>query len=313
MIARLRQVRAEMLGLNRRNHAYLFAYNARERHRVVDDKQATKTVLDAHRIPTPRLCTTCDVQWRVADLCDRLALADDFVLKPARGTGGGGIVVVVERDGDRFVKASGVRLRRRDLALHACDVIAGAYSPAGRGDVLLVEERLEAERTLAALAYRGVPDVRVVVFRGVPLLAMLRLPTRLSDGRANLHLGGVGCGIDVATGTTTWAVRRGRRVDRHPDLDVPIGGIAIPAWDDLLLLATRAADAIGLGFVGVDIVIDARQGPVVLELNARPGLTIQVANRRGLRPLLDAVAKAEVPASASERVALGRALTLENR
>jgi len=150
--------------------------------------------------------------------------------------------------------------------------------------------------------------VRVVVFRGVPVLAMLRLPTRRSDGRANLHLGGVGVGIDVADGTTTWAVRRGRRVDRHPDLDVPIRGIAVPAWDDVLLLATRAADAIGLGFVGVDVVIDARHGPVVLELNARPGLTIQVANRRGLRPLLDAVAHAALPASAADRVAFGRGL-----
>jgi alpha-L-glutamate ligase-like protein len=313
VIGRLRHVRAEMLGLNRRNHAYLFAYNARDRHRIVDDKQATKTALEANRIPTPQLRTTCDVQWRVAELCDRLALAGDFVLKPARGAGGAGIVVIVDRDGERFVKASGARLRRRDLALHACDVIAGAYSPAGRGDVLLVEERLVAEPTLAALAYRGVPDVRVVVFRGVPVLAMLRLPTRRSDGRANLHLGGVGAGIDVAAGTTTWAVRRGRRVDRHPDLDVPIGGIAVPAWDDVLLLATRAADAIGLGFVGVDVVIDARHGPVVLELNARPGLTIQVANRRGLRPLLDTVAGAELPASAADRVAFGRALSSAGR
>jgi alpha-L-glutamate ligase-like protein len=170
-----------------------------------------------------------------------------------------------------------------------------------------------AEPTLAALAYRGVPDVRVVVFRGVPVLAMLRLPTRRSDGRANLHLGGVGAGIDVAAGTTTWAVRRGRRVDRHPDLDVPIGGIAVPAWDDVLLLATRAADAIGLGFVGVDVVIDARHGPVVLELNARPGLTIQVANRRGLRPLLDTVAAVDLPASAADRVAFGRALSSAGR
>src|SRR5262249_29608226 len=133
VIERLRHVRAEMLGLNRRNHPYLFAYNALDRNRIVTNKQATKTALEAHRIPTPQLRTTCDVQWRVPELCDRLALAADFVLKPARGAGGAGIVVIVERDGERFVKASGARLRRRDLALHACDVIAGAYSPAGRG------------------------------------------------------------------------------------------------------------------------------------------------------------------------------------
>jgi alpha-L-glutamate ligase-like protein len=249
---------------------------------------------------------TCYALWRFAELCDRLATAEDFVLKPARGAGGSGIVVIVARTGDRFVRSSGATVGRRDLEAHACDVIAGAYSPAGRSDVVLVEERLVAEPALAALAFLGVPDLRVVVFRGVPLLAMLRLPTSGSDGRANLHLGGVGVGVDLATGTTTHAVRRGRRVLTHPDLGVPIGGIAVPAWDDVLLLATRAADAIGLGFVGVDVVLDARYGPVVLELNARPGLTIQVANRRGLRPLLEAVVRADLPATAAERVAFGR-------
>jgi len=311
VIGRLRRVRAAMLGLNRRNHAYLFAHNPRDRYRIVDDKQATKTALRAHGIPTPALRATCDAPWRVRELGEGLAAADDFVLKPARGAGGAGIVVIVERRGDRFVKASGAVIRRRDLEAHACDVIAGAYSPGGRSDALLVEERLASEATLAALAYRGVPDLRVLVFRGVPLLGMLRLPTRRSDGRANLHLGGIGVGVDLVSGRTTHGVMRGRRVDAHPDLGAPIGGVTVPVWQDVLVLAARAAEAVGLGFVGVDVVIDARHGPVVLELNARPGLTIQVANRQGLRPLLDAVASMAVPESASERVRVGQRLSAD--
>jgi len=125
---------------------------------------------------------------------ERLAASPDFALKPARGAGGAGIVVIVDRRERLFVKASGAMLTRSDLEAHACDVIAGAYSPGGRSDALLVEERIVAEPHLATLAYRGVPDVRVLVFRGVPLLAMLRLPTRRSDGRANLHLAASGSG-----------------------------------------------------------------------------------------------------------------------
>ena len=37
-----------------------------------------------------------------------------------------------------------------------------------------------------------------------------------------------------------------------------------------------------MGYLGVDIVIDATAGPLMLELNARPGLNIQIANQEGL-------------------------------
>jgi alpha-L-glutamate ligase-like protein len=308
VIARLRHLRAEVLGLNRRNHAYLFIYNQRDRHRLVDDKHATKALLTAHGLPTPALLAVCDLQWRVRALGERLADLPDFVLKPARGAGGAGIVVVVGRREDRFVKASGAVLSRRHLEVHACDVLAGVYSVGGREDLLLVEERVIAEPSLAALAYKGVPDVRVLVFRGVPVQAMLRLPTRGSDGRANLHLGGVGVGVDLSTGRTTSAVVGRHPVAEHPDLGVPLAGVVVPGWEEVLELAARAADAVGLGFVGVDLVLDGRRGPLLLELNARPGLGIQLANRQGLRPVLEAVAGAALPASAAARVVFGRGL-----
>jgi alpha-L-glutamate ligase-like protein len=309
VIGRLTRLRAEVLGLNRRNHAYLFAFNPPERHRLVDDKLATKAILDRAGVPTPALHAVCDAPWRVRSLGARLAALEDFVLKPGRGAGGAGIVVLVGRAGERFVKASGATLARRDLEAHAADVLAGIYSLGSREDTLLVEERLVPDAVLGTLAYRGVPDLRVLVFRGVPVLGMLRLPTGRSDGRANLHLGGVGVGVEVASGRTTYAVAGRRPVDAHPDNGRPLGGLVVPGWEEVLALAVRAADAVGLGFVGVDVVLDARRGPLVLELNARPGLTIQLANRRGLRPLLDAVAAASPPAAATARVVLGQRLS----
>src|SRR5581483_8330869 len=100
MIAALRRVRAEVLGLNRRNHGYLFRYNGRTGYRLVDDKRATKAVLAAHGVPTPAERDACDAQWRVDGLVARLKRTDGFALKPARGAGGAGIVVVTSRDGD---------------------------------------------------------------------------------------------------------------------------------------------------------------------------------------------------------------------
>ena len=38
----------------------------------------------------------------------------------------------------------------------------------------------------------------------------------------------------------------------------------------------------GLGYLRVDMVIDNDRGPLILEMNARPGLSIQIANCTGL-------------------------------
>ena len=120
-------------------------------------------------------------------------------------------------------------------------------------------------------------------------MAMLRLPTKSSNGRANLHQGGLGVGIDLGTGITHHAVRKNRAVDSHPDTGMPVVGLRVPYWQTVLRMARRVAEEVRLGYVGVDIVIDAKAGPMLLEANARPGLAIQIANGRGLLPRLQAI------------------------
>ncbi len=305
MIARLQQARARYLGINRRNHDYLFSWNPPEGFVVADDKAATKTLLESHGVPTPGLVARLDAVWEVGRLASELGGRWGFVLKPAHGSGGAGILVVAGRRGPLFVQSSGRSMTWAQVVAHAVDVLGGAFSGGGREDTLIVEELVTPDPELGAIAWRGVPDVRVLVFRGVPVLAMLRLPTRRSGGRANLHLGGVGVGIAVGNGRTTFAVRHGRPIGVHPDHGRSLHGIEMPAWTDILALAVRATDAAGLGFAGVDVVVDARRGPLVLELNARPGLAIQLANRRGLRPLLERLARLEIPRGVAARIALG--------
>jgi alpha-L-glutamate ligase-like protein len=120
-------------------------------------------------------------------------------------------------------------------------------------------------------------------------MCMVRLPTRMSDGRANLHQGAVGAGINMATGYTCSAVWRNQNVKEHPDTGYNVTGIQVPYWDRLLDMATRSSDLTGLGYLGVDLVLDRDKGPMLLELNARPGLTIQIANQAGLLSRLQQV------------------------
>jgi alpha-L-glutamate ligase-like protein len=188
------------------------------------------------------------------------------------------------------------------LRQHLCDILSGMYSLAGRPDAALVQQRVLLHPAFAAVSYKGIPDVRVIVYRNEPAMAMLRLPTRESGGRANLHQGGIGTGIDLATGFTHHAVQHNRMVDRHPDTGMPLVGLRVPHWQEIHDIARRVASATELGFVGVDVIVDARQGPMLLEANARPGLAIQIANNRGLLPALRAIDARIEQAEARRRV-----------
>jgi glutathione synthase/RimK-type ligase-like ATP-grasp enzyme len=63
----------------------------------------------------------------------------------------------------------------------------------------------------------------------------------------------------------------------------------VPYWDEVIRLSRRVSQAVGLGYIGVDVVIDATHGPMLLEANARPGLAIQIANGQGLAPRLEEI------------------------
>jgi alpha-L-glutamate ligase-like protein len=304
LVGRLRA--AGVLGMNRRNAVFTLHWNPRRLYPRVDDKLETKRLLREAGIPTAPVLAVARVHSEVRRLLQELDSYSSFVIKPAHGAMGNGILVVFERDGDWFRRPGGRWIDRRALFYHSASIISGAYALGGQPDVAFAEERLEVHPDLAAITTEGVPDVRVIVYRGVPVMSMTRLPTRRSRGRANLHQGAVGAGIELDTGRTNHAVLDGRPVPVHPDTQEGVVGRLIPEFAQALEIAVRAADETELGYVGADVVIDAHHGPLVLELNARPGLAIQIANRMGLVPRLRAVDERVRPGLGwPERIALG--------
>src|SRR5262249_47300934 len=147
------------------------------------------------------------------------------------------------------------------------DILSGMYSLGGRPDQAIVQYRVRLHPDFAVMSYKGIPDIRVILYRNRPAMAMLRLPTRASNGRANLHQGGIGTGVELDTGVTHHAVLRNRLVERHPDTSVPVVGRQVPYWPEVLAMSRRVAEAVGLGYIGVDIVVDAEKGPMLLEAN----------------------------------------------
>jgi alpha-L-glutamate ligase-like protein len=277
-----------LLGMNERNCRYTLIQNPRELYPLVDDKLITKRLLEEHRIRAPKMYGSIQYEFEMK-LLEELGSLKQFVIKPARGAEGRGILVLVDKWEKGWKRANGEMLTREDLAYHISNILGGLYSLGGVNDKALIEYCVESHEVFRPVAFQGVPDVRVILYRGVPVMSMLRLPTRESGGRANLHQGAVGAGVNMLEGKTLGGVHHNLLVENHPDMGAAISGIQIPYWEEILETATRTFEIFKLGYLGVDLVIDNSLGPLILELNARPGLNIQLANREGLLPRLNAV------------------------
>jgi alpha-L-glutamate ligase-like protein len=271
-----------VLGMNARNTCCILDGNPRPRYPTVDRKRAFHDLCRAIGVPTPDLHAALLTHAALRHLPRLLVGREEFVIKPNRGAAGRGVLVIVGRDGDHFRRHDDAAVTFDDLRQHVSGVLSGLYSLGGQEDEALIQQRVVPDPVLGRVSYHGAPDVRVLLDRHEPVMAMLRLPTRASGGRANLHQGAVGAGIDVAAGVTCHAVLRSRSADRHPDTGESVIGIRVPHWADVLAMARTVSRAVGLNYLGVDVVLDRCRGPLLLEANARPGLAIQIANGTGL-------------------------------
>jgi alpha-L-glutamate ligase-like protein len=278
--------RAAILGINARNLALVGALNPRALYPRLDDKVLTKALCGERGIPVPDTYAVIERFGEIRRLPELLDGRQEFVIKPARGAGGRGVLVIVRETGSTFHTSKGTALPLSEVQHHVSTTLSGLYSLGGRPDRAIIEQRICPHPAFQSLAVGGTPDIRILVYRFAPIMAMLRLPTAESGGRANLHRGAVGAGIDMTTGRTCGGVHHSRAIDVHPDTAAVIAGNQLPFWEESLAIAGRLGQALEAGYIGVDVVLDADRGPVALEANTRPGLAIQIANRRGLLTLV---------------------------
>ncbi len=284
--------------------------NPRRLYPRVDNKVLTKKLALEAGMPVPDLYGVIENQGDVRRFADIVDPLESFVVKPAQGSGGDGIVVITgrsKRKRDSFRQASGVLITTDELEYHLSNIIGGQFSLSGGRDQAIIEYCVSFDPVFADVSYQGVPDIRVIVYRGYPVMAMVRLPTRASDGKANLHQGAVGVGVDMRTGRTTTGVLGNSVVDEHPDTGALIADLWIPDWEFILESSARGFEVTGLGYLGVDMVIDRERGPLILEMNARPGLNIQIANARGLKNRLELIDRHyDAGAAPAQRAAFAR-------
>jgi alpha-L-glutamate ligase-like protein len=274
--------REQVFGMNRRNVELVHRENRREHYPLADDKLLAKSVLERSGVPVPETLATCTGLFAVAPTLERLRALENFVVKPAHGSGGDGIVVVGEQlDEQSWRRAGGKPVTLVELRKHFADIVFGAFSNELE-DAGFAERRIEPHPVFRELWPDGLCDIRVLVHRCRPFMAMVRVPTERSGGRANLHSGGLGLAVDLETGRTTRAQCKSDVVTHHPDSGTSLIGIELPAWEATVNAATRAALAVPLGYLGVDVVVSVNAEPLILEINARPGLEIQNVHGVGL-------------------------------
>src|SRR5690554_2804911 len=297
-----------IMGINRRNADYVLKYNKRSLYPIVDDKILTKERALAAGIHVPEMYGVIETEKQIQGLDRIIGERNDFVIKPAQGAGGDGILVVADRFEGRYKTVSGRIISHQEIEQQISTILSGLYSLGGHRDRALIEYRVTPDPIFRSISYEGVPDIRIIVLMGYPVMAMLRLPTRQSNGKANLHQGAIGVGVDLTTGITLKGTWLNNKISKHPDTANPVDGVQLPDWDGFMRLATSCYELSGLGYIGVDLVLDERKGPLILELNARPGLNIQIANDAGLTHRCHAVER-----HVAELKKAGRTETVEER
>jgi alpha-L-glutamate ligase-like protein len=293
-----------IMGMNQRNVDFIARYNDRRYYPLVDDKLKTKEAAIKAGISVPKLLGIISHQFEIKHALTQLMHFDQFVIKPAQGSGGKGILVITGKEGDHFLKPSGEHVTMLDVQRHISNTLSGLYSLGGRNDVAMVEGLVKFDPRFNDYSYQGVPDIRVIIFKGFPLMAMMRCSTESSDGKANLHQGAVGIGLDIGSGKSLYAVQNDMVVEHHPDTNSAFDKLEIPHWETILKLSAACFEMTHLGYLGADIVLDEERGPLILEVNARPGLAIQIANQQGLGHRLQTIENLEhTELSVDERVA----------
>lgn len=283
----LNRIKDEFLGINERNVGFVFPSNKRQDYKLADDKILAKKRLEEFKIPCAKTYAIIDKVGGIPQAWTELQKYDKLAIKPSNGSGGEGILILKRAECGTWF--SGDQETSTDqIVLHLASIIMGFFS-GGSSDRALVEECIIPHDCFHSIYPKGVADIRVILYQEKIALAMLRVPTDQSDGKANLHQGGIGIGVDIETGQMTHGFDGSTYHDQHPDSEAQIKGVKIPFWDEILALSLVTASRFPLKYLGVDIVIDKEKGPLIMEVNVRPGLGIQMVNKKGLKPILNKI------------------------
>ena len=276
----------KILGINMRNIHYVYPSKNRKFFSLADEKMTAKEMFSKAGVPSPETIAVFRNYEDLFFLKEKIQNLQYSAVKPNRGSGGHGILILDKYTENGIYDVEGNLLSFQKIRRHISDILMGVYS-GGKGDEVMVEKRLYPSKFLKKIYHQGLADFRILCNKKKPVMGMLRVPTKISHGKANLHQGGIGIGIDLKRHITTWAIFKGKYIEKHPDSGVRLAGMKVPKLNQMIDYSIRVCEHIPLQYIGFDFTIDQIQGPVLLEMNVRPGLEIQKVNKCGLLEVLE--------------------------
>ncbi|NDK08749.1 DUF1704 domain-containing protein [Candidatus Gracilibacteria bacterium] len=263
-----------ILSMNERNLNYIKKLNPKSSINLADNKIETKVFLEERGINVPKTLSIISNKKQLNSFNIKLIKEDYFVIKPVYGSKGNGILIIENLKNGNF--KIGDDIVSEDFLLgHMQDILNGDFSLNYGYDKVFIEEKLIPGNGFERFCEFGLADIRIIVYNLVPVAAMVRVPTKMSSGKANLAQGGIGMGIEVGSGVinTMYINRKVYKKNFPGDFNL-LNGYEIPFWDEILLGSSKAQFFVNLGYLALDWVI-TNGGPKILEINARAGLEIQ--------------------------------------
>lgn len=275
-----------IVGMNSRNLSLIYPNNQRRDYPLADNKLLTKQWLGKHQLPTTRLIATIDHFTQIESTISTLNTSEEYVIKPAEGSGGKGILLAFKNTlgNQTWSHSNGSLMTQESLKNHVAQILKGQFSLEAQSEVALIESLVRPTKEFLP-KLNQLCDLRIISLQNTVIAGMLRVPTKHSNGKANLHQGGIGLGVNLLNGFTHFATQLGKNITQHPDTLEPLEGIAIPDWQFILEESTRLSELCPLKYLGIDWAL-SQDGPKILEINTRPGLEIQNANQEGLHQLI---------------------------
>ncbi|MDH5475961.1 MAG: hypothetical protein OEX22_09750 [Cyclobacteriaceae bacterium] len=280
-----------VIGINQRNLGFIYPNNERKHFSLSDDKSICKEHLHKHDIATTPTYVIIESLGGMQEKWIEASKYDTIAIKPAKGRGGGGILILTKIDESSWRTPSGKIHTQASIFSHLANIVFGVYS-FGTQDKAIIEYCIVNHELFQNIYPNGIPDIRIIAYQDQLIMGMIRIPTDESDGKGNLHQGAIGVAVDLDKGVIGKGFTGEEYISSHPDSGVKFEGLQIPYWDDILAIALRAAKSLPLKYLGLDIVIDQNLGPLIIEVNARPGIEIQNVNQMGILERIDQLKKA---------------------
>ncbi len=274
-----------ILWANKRYLKYIKPFNPKKEMKLADSKFKTKKLLQDLDIPHPILLDVIKNRKQLKEYSFDKFIWRDFVVKPNKWSKWKWIMICHMID-EENIKASWNIYNIYEFKKQVADILDWKYSLTLWNDKVLIEEKIIPWDDYDIFCEFWLADIRIITRKLVPVMAMLRYPTKESWWTANIAKWWIWFGIDIWSWKIIsmyydWKIYKKEFHEKYKNFQNKI----IPYWDDILLFSAQIQYFTNIWYLWLDWTI-SKKWPNLIEINARAGMEIQLVNGEWLEKRL---------------------------